>query len=181
MGYIRAFLRHPITTGSVKPSSRYLIKKMLAPIEFSSAKTIIELGPGNGCITKELLKKMHPESKLISIEINPKFAKQLEKINNPQLEILVADAASLPSLLAKRGLTPDYIVSGVPLGAMKKKDVLAIMSAIKESTTTGKFIQFQYTLRWHKVFNEYFDTSISYTPLNIPPAFVYTCSTSSPI
>ena len=41
---------------------------------------------------------------------------------------------------------------------------------------SGKFIQFQYSLNSKKMFKSIFNhVSITFTLLNFPPAFVYTC------
>lgn len=41
----------------------------------------------------------------------------------------------------------------------------------------GKYIQFQYSLNAKKKLQSYFsEVKINFTPLNIPPAFVYICS-----
>ena len=53
--------------GSVLPSSRFLSKKMLQPIQFATANVIVELGPGTGVFTKALLKAMPQDSQLLVI------------------------------------------------------------------------------------------------------------------
>ena len=79
--------------GSVLPSSRFLSKKMLAPISFEQAKVIIELGPGTGVFTKELLGKIKPHTQLIVIELNDAFYKALqEKIKAPNLHLIHGSA-----------------------------------------------------------------------------------------
>ena len=57
------------TSGTVVPSSKYLANKMLKDIDFSSAKLIVELGPGNGVITHDILKKLSPDATLICFEL----------------------------------------------------------------------------------------------------------------
>ncbi|GIS50844.1 MAG: hypothetical protein Ct9H90mP25_2780 [Gammaproteobacteria bacterium] len=39
------------TTGTITPSSKKLVERLLAPIDFSETLLIAELGPGNGCFT----------------------------------------------------------------------------------------------------------------------------------
>ena len=48
------------TSSTIIPSSFFLTKKMLQNIHFASADIIVELGPGNGAITKFILRKLHP-------------------------------------------------------------------------------------------------------------------------
>ena len=47
--------------GSIVPSSRFLIKQLLEPINFGRARVIVEYGPGSGVITAELLRRMGGE------------------------------------------------------------------------------------------------------------------------
>ena len=46
------------TSGTITPSSKVLIKTLLAPIDFTSARCLIELGPGTGCVTRSILERM---------------------------------------------------------------------------------------------------------------------------
>ncbi|MDE2262321.1 MAG: methyltransferase, partial [Gammaproteobacteria bacterium] len=54
--FARNFFRHPRMLGSIVPSSRFLIRQLLAPIDWSAARVIVEYGPGVGCITAEILR-----------------------------------------------------------------------------------------------------------------------------
>ena len=67
-------IRNFKTTGTITPSSKKLVERLLAPIDFSETLLIAELGPGNGCITKALLERMNKESILLCLEVNQDFA-----------------------------------------------------------------------------------------------------------
>src|SRR6202050_2048448 len=73
----RNFFRHPRMLGSIVPSSRFLIRQLLAQINFTQARVIVEYGPGVGGITSEILRRMHPDAILIAIEMNPDFVSSL--------------------------------------------------------------------------------------------------------
>jgi phospholipid N-methyltransferase len=49
--FARNFFRHPRMLGSIVPSSRFLIKQLLEPIDWAQAHVIVEYGPCVGCIT----------------------------------------------------------------------------------------------------------------------------------
>ena len=74
--FLREFFKANRMVGSVLPSSRFLSSKMLAPIDFSKSKVVVELGPGTGVFTKALLKAMPQDSQLLVIELNEAFAAQ---------------------------------------------------------------------------------------------------------
>jgi phospholipid N-methyltransferase len=73
--FLREFFKANRMVGSVLPSSRFLSSKMLAPIDFSKSKVVVELGPGTGVFTKALLKAMPQDSQLLVIELNEAFFK----------------------------------------------------------------------------------------------------------
>jgi phospholipid N-methyltransferase len=58
--FARNFFRHPRMLGSIVPSSRFLIKELLQPIDWNQARVIVEYGPGVGVITAEILRRMRP-------------------------------------------------------------------------------------------------------------------------
>ena len=57
---------------------------MVAKSEIDSAKVIVELGPGTGAITKEILEKMPEDCDLWTFEINKDFVSHLKE-NYPHL------------------------------------------------------------------------------------------------
>src|ERR1700692_749825 len=71
--FARNFFRHPRMLGSIVPSSRFLIKQLLEPVDWAQARVIVEYGPGVGSITTEILRRMRPDASLIAIETNPEF------------------------------------------------------------------------------------------------------------
>ena len=44
--FLRGFLKHPVMVGSIIPSSRVLIDKMLRPVDWDNTKLFVEYGPG---------------------------------------------------------------------------------------------------------------------------------------
>jgi len=159
------------------PSSRFLAKKMLKSIDFSKAKVIVELGPGDGIITHHILKKINKDTTVICFEINDVFYDNLLKIENPQLKVLKKSAENLEEELQLLGFTEvDYVVSSLPLSIIPKKIALNILKSSKDILVeNGMYVQYQYSLSYYKkikaVFGE--NVSLSFEALNVPPAFVY--------
>lgn len=73
------------SSGALSPSSRFLVDKTLKTVNFERARTIVELGSGNGCVTREILSRMHPEAKLIGFEISDFFFNECKKIDDDRL------------------------------------------------------------------------------------------------
>ena len=150
---------------------------MLKGIDFSKPIRVVELGPGTGCMTESILSQMHPDSELICIEINPTFCKQLKKFENDnKFNLHQASALDFSSQLD--GEKIDYVISGLPLANFKKNEINSIFQEIESALKPGgKYIQFQYTLKLKQLFKKSFnEVSKSFTPFNMPPAFVFKCS-----
>lgn len=178
--FFKEFFREKKQVGAIAPSSRFLMRKMLKPINFERAKIIVELGPGNGVFTKGLLDKMNSDCRLFSFELNETFFSHIQsEIKDHRLTLLNQSAEKIGDILKANGIEKaDYIVSSLPLAVIPgpiKTNILD--NAQKYLSEHGKYIQFQYTLNAKKLLEERFSkVKIDFTPVNIPPAFIYRCS-----
>jgi len=104
------------TSGTITPSSKSLIKTLLAPIDFNSANCIIELGPGTGCVTRSILERMSPDCVLICFEVNGDFIEQLTALQDSRLRVVNACASSIRTILDELDIEDvDHIVSSLSL------------------------------------------------------------------
>lgn len=165
------------------PSSRFLVSRLLAPINFSKAKVIVEFGPGNGKITKEILKQLQPNAILISFEINENFYNSLLKINDSRFKVIASSAENVQEVLNNHGFEKaDYIISSLPLTNIPRRISQSILeNAYNALKANGMFIQYQYSLTYFKTLKGIFNghLKLSFEALNIPPAFVYRCKKGS--
>ncbi len=178
--FFREFLRDRKMVGSVVPSSDVLVKMMIQPIKFEEAKVIVELGPGTGCVTEALLKRMAPDAKLISFELNEAFCERLRKQfpGDDRLVVIHDSAHRLGEHLAALGFShADNVVSSLPLTNIPGKIKISILNAVAHYLSErGTFTQFQYYKTAEKLIRKKFkQVRIRFTPLNIPPAFIYVC------
>jgi phosphatidylethanolamine/phosphatidyl-N-methylethanolamine N-methyltransferase len=178
--FFREYLKNIRSVGAVAPSSRYLARKMVASIDFDSAKVIIEYGPGTGVFTSEIIKRKHPGTTLLVIETNETFYQKLvgKYADTPGVEIINASAEDIDSLHAVRKLSsPDYIISGLPFTALPASVSRKILTeTAKLLGKRGQFITFQYTLVKKALFAKYFSNiAVTRELRNIPPAYVLTC------
>ncbi len=178
------FLKEAISTvktsGTIIPSSRFLAEKMLKNIDFDKAEVIVELGSGNGAITKHILNKMNKQTKLVCFEINESFHQELSKIKHCQMTILKSSAENINEELEKLGFEEaDYVVSGLPLTMIPNEISENILIETHKSLKKGgRFVQFQYSLDYYKKLKSIFskeNVSLNFEPLNFPPAFIYSC------
>lgn len=165
------------TTGTFTRSSSYLCKTILKEIDFKKADVIVELGGGDGVITRHLLKKMKPDASLLTFEIHPPFLEILKTIEDPRLHIIQESAANIKEELDKRKITRvEYIVSGLPLVNFPENVALQIVKACKSVLKPGgRYIQFHYSLLARKLYKNVFgNVKVRIQLINFPPAFVLT-------
>jgi phospholipid N-methyltransferase len=164
-------------TGAIAPSGPMLAKSMAKAVgQLAPGQVIIELGPGTGAFTKELVKQ-YPDNPVVAIEFNPVFVRRLRE-TLPETTIIEGCASRLPAHLAALGLDGDQVgavVSGLPLLVLPKDLSRAIFSAIAQVLPAGQpYIQFTYSERaWRRFEPHGFRPSKPKKVwLNFPPAVV---------
>jgi phospholipid N-methyltransferase len=177
MGYVKAFMDDR-SIGSVTPSSRFLVERMCKSAALEDAKVVVEYGPADGVITRDLLKRMRPDARLIAVEFNEKMhASLIEKVKDPRLTALRGDVRRIDALLAERGLTAvDRIVSCVPFALFTGRERHEILTKTTNLLAPGgRFVAFGYTTHLIPMLGDYFsDVDIQFEVRNIPPSFVFT-------
>ena len=178
MSFFRSVLTNYRTIGAISPSSRFLYKQMISPIDLSHDLHIVEFGAGSGTFTDALLKKITSGSQVSIFEIDPLFIKKLQLKYKGDDRVVVYSVGAEESTKFFESETVDYILSSLPLGLMNESIVFKILESakyiLKES---GEFIQYQYFLQNKKQIRHIFPkVRYRFTPLNLPPAFIYICS-----
>jgi phospholipid N-methyltransferase len=106
--------------GSLIPSSRFLVDRLLDQIDWARAETIVEYGPGIGTITAPILDRMSPQARLVVFEMNHDFVVHLRRsFRHPRLEVVHGSAERVRTELDRLKLAgADYIISGIPYTTM---------------------------------------------------------------
>ena len=176
--FIKESLKSLKEVGTVFPSSKFVVSKMIEPINFKKDISILEFGSGTGVITKEILKKMTVRSKLICFETNKSFQKELKQKFDGKITLINDSAENMKFHLNKLEITKvDYIISSIPLVTLQKKTTNNILLTSAETLGKNKkFVQLQYSKMMDKRLKKYFNQiDIKFTPKNYIPAFIYTC------
>lgn len=180
------FLRSPLNTGAVAPSSATLVTDLINQIEFSQAKSIVELGPGTGAITESLVERLQADTHFFALELNPKFAEQTRR-RCPGTIVKVGCATTLNEQLKHFGLDEcDCVVSALPWTLFDAETQDRLIQSIRASLSpTGNFIFYTYLgaewlpsgARLRQVVRKHFSAvrRVTHTFRNLPPAAVYVC------
>jgi phospholipid N-methyltransferase len=177
--FARNFFRHPRMLGSIVPSSRFLIKQLLEPIDWTRARVIVEYGPGVGSITQEILERMRPDAVLIAIETNPSFVQLLRSsFQDERLRIVHGSAEAVDAILHHQGVAQaSYIISGIPFSmfsAALRERILRRTCAVLEPG--GAFFVYQFSTAVLEDLRRIFGhVRRAFEPLNILPAHLFFC------
>jgi phospholipid N-methyltransferase len=177
--FARNFFRHPRMLGSIIPSSRFLIKQVLAPIDWGQARVIVEYGPGVGSITSEILRRMRPDATLIVIETNPEFVSFLRSSSDDErLHVVEASAESVVEILRQHGHEKaNYVISGIPfstISAPLRERILRKTCSVLEPH--GSFLVYQFSTRVLSDLQRIFRyVRHEFEPLNVLPAHLFFC------
>lgn len=167
------FLLHPIRNASVTPSSVTAAKAMVNGIDFTDMSTIVELGPGTGVFTSEILAKATPGTRVILIEIEKRYVDLLRKKFGDIVIVEHASVADLERIVTKHGGRVNLIVSGLPVvihGVTEK-----FLESIKRYTDGGTIYRF-FSYSPPRVRRIYRDLPVYQVTLalrNVPPLWVY--------
>ena len=172
--FLKEALQSPKTIGAIAPSSSRLAKMMAQRAVADRPDVILEVGAGDGAITKALLKARRPETMLLICEQNPVFRDALTDLlkEEPNVELFIGTIQNCPSDWHGQA---GVVVSGLPFASFPlplRHELLATFQTLLQPG--GHFIAFQYTKLHFKTFRRYFfEHSYSYTLQNMPPAYVF--------
>ena len=173
------FFRHPKMLGSIVPSSRFLIRQLLEPVDWGQARVIVEYGPGVGVITTEVLRRMGPDTVLIAIETNPDFVSYLrDSIKDERLHVVEGSAESVDEILRRYGQSnASYIISGIPFSTIpapvRERILLKTCEVLKPG---GSFLVYQFSSRVLQDLQRIFRyVRRKFEPLNVLPAHLFFC------
>ena len=121
--FFRQWLKAPLTTAAVSPSSRELAAEMLSQLPEGAAK-VIELGGGTGVFTEALLTRGIAPENLLVFELNESLHLHLTQ-RFPSTRIVCADALSTARVVEREKFAQpgevDAIVSGLGLLSMSQE------------------------------------------------------------
>ena len=178
--FARNFFKFPSMIGSIVPSSRFLVKDLMAQLNWQRAHVVVEFGPGVGTITKELLLRLRQDAVLVVIEVNGDFVQYLRNtICDSRLRIVQGSAAHVRQILSNQGLSgADYIISSLPYSLMTDA---ARQEIVTESRLAlhpqGSLLVFQYSrLLLPYLKSTFSSVRLKFQLLNILPASIFHCT-----
>lgn len=146
--FLKQFLDRPGMVGSVIPTSRATIRALLDPVDWRDVHCVVEYGPGTGVFTREILRRIGPDARLIAIDTSERFIRHLHAtITDSRLDCVHGSAADIEAILAVRGIAQaDHVISGLPFSTLPRAVAHAIMDATHRAIRPGgAFLIYQYS------------------------------------
>jgi phospholipid N-methyltransferase len=175
--FLRGFIKNPVMVGSVIPSSKVLIDKMLSPVDWEATKLFVEYGPGVGTFTRPILDRLGKDAKLIAIDTNPDFVEFLRKqFPDPRLIVVHGSASDVERIVKEQGFDhADYVVSGLPFSTLPPGVGDAIGAATARVTRPGgAFLVYQFSPKVRDFIAPYFERiERGFEWINVPPATLF--------
>ncbi|MDO8521295.1 MAG: methyltransferase domain-containing protein [bacterium] len=160
--------------GAVTMSSGYVVADVLKRLP-EHPHLIVEYGPGEGAITRAILRILPADARLVAVEPNKEFLAALEKIADSRLTVIqkMAQDLSPEELAGMQGA--DAVVASLPSFYLSKKDRQKVVADAYDMLLSGGVFIFSHQYSWlmRKPLEEKFaDVVIAFEPRNIFPCFI---------
>jgi len=175
--FLREFFRNWREVGFPLPSSRRAAQKVCELVDFVAGRSFIEIGPGTGSITRELLSFLHDDATLTALEVNRDFCRALRSVEDSRLKVHNVSAFQIRSVIREK---VDCIISGIPIASMTNSEVWAYLQQVTQVLKPeGIFIQLQIAPVSYLTLRHFFrEVKVAFTLRNTPPLFLYRCRTT---
>lgn len=184
--FVGKFLRSPRRIGAILPSSSALAEEIVKQARVQKADAVLELGPGTGAFTRQIITAMPPNARLLSIEADASLALLVRK-KFQHITVAAGYAQNARRIMkAYKFPRPDSIVSGLPwalFDSTTQQDILTEAHAVLKPGGTFATFAYVHALSFPeaKAFRSLIEKSFSCIRTsriiwnNLPPAIVYTC------
>ncbi len=185
------FLRKPTQIGALCPSSSTLCRSITDSIGLEDAASVVELGPGTGVITREIIRRIRPRTTFVAVELDASLCLSLRR-RFPGLHLYNDSASHLGEILEAEHLThADVIVSGLPWAVfpepLQREILTGVLAALRPGGCFTTFAYLQGLMlpagrRFRRQLHDLFDTTDTLPIIwrNLPPSLIYRCHTVAP-
>lgn len=148
--FLQGFVEHPVMVGSIIPSSRFTIARMLGPVKWDECKLFVEYGPGVGTFCRPVLERLARDGRLIVIDTNPLYIDYLKAtITDSRFIPVLGSAADVEDIVQAHGFDhADYVLSGLPFSTLPDGVGPAIAAATHRVLRPGgAFLVYQFSAK----------------------------------
>ncbi|PIW56572.1 MAG: methyltransferase [Sphingomonadales bacterium CG12_big_fil_rev_8_21_14_0_65_65_10] len=175
--FFKGFVREPVMVGSIIPSSRFTVNKMLDPVKWDECDLFVEYGPGVGTFCQPVLDRLKRDGTLIVIDTNPLYIDYLKRtITDSRFHAVLGSAEDVEEIVKAHGFDhADYVLSGLPFSTLPdgvgERIAAATGRVIRES---GAFLVYQFSVAARDFMAPHFARIDSgFEPLNVLPCRLF--------
>lgn len=173
INFLKTF-RSDKNIGALVASSRFVVRSVLAYMP-RDTKTIVECGPGDGVMTRELLRRLPSDGTLLAIEANKDFIALLRNIHDSRFDLVEGRVQDIVSHVSSHRVCPvDFMVASIPFSFLRPSERMQVVQdAYKILKPKGIFIIFNYSPLMYRTMKKIFgNTNILFEVRNVPPCFI---------
>jgi phospholipid N-methyltransferase len=174
--FFRGFLESPRMVGSIIPSSRATIDKMLEPVDWDRCRLFVEYGPGVGTFCGPVLDRLPRDGELLVIDTNPLYIDYLRRtIRDSRFHAVLGSAEDVERIVRSIGHEQaDYILSGLPFSTLPDGVGPAIAAATHRVIRPGgAFLTYQFSAVARDLTARHFPrVETGFVWLNVPPCLL---------
>jgi len=168
------FTKNLFTTGAFSETSRDVEIEICQYISDQPNQVIVEYGMGHGNITREILNRISPNSKVYAFEVKKEFCDHVAKELNDDRLIIVNDGAENMKNHVKEEI--HSVIGSIPFSFFSKEKGLAILQdSYDQLVNEGFYSQVLYTKFNFKKFLQVFDDCEMKKLKNFPTEYIYHC------
>ena len=136
--FFKGMMQGPKTVGAIVPTSSVTAKRMASVIDVKSGLPVLELGPGTGVITKQILARGVPAENVVSVEYSEDFYRRLVE-DYAGVNFIHGDAFDLKNILGGfADQTFDCVISAVPMLSFPMEARIQLMEDLLSRIPEGR-------------------------------------------
>lgn len=175
LAYLKSFFKDK-DVASVTPTSKFCVRTVCEPIDFSNDISVVEYGAGAGVFSRYLLENITSSSRLYLFETNEILFQRLQQINDERVSLFHNSVEQVSELLPDkiRG-NIDFIISGIPFSFFDDEVKSLVLGQSYELLRQGgEFLAYQTSGHLKKPLRKTFgNLTTQWEWRNIPPMTVY--------
>ena len=175
--FLQGFIEHPVMVGSIIPSSRFTVQRMLGPVKWDECQLFVEYGPGVGTFCRPVLERLRRDGRLIVIDTNPLYIDYLKAtITDSRFIPVLGSAADVEEIVRAHGFDhADYVLSGLPFSTLPDGIGPALAAATHRVLRPGgAFLVYQFSAKARDFMARHFARiDQAFEPLNVLPCKLF--------
>ncbi|MFB6258394.1 MAG: class I SAM-dependent methyltransferase [Flavobacteriales bacterium] len=135
--YLLQFFKDP-KVAAVGPTSRRVVEGVCDGLPFDRDIRLLELGPGDGAVTRKVLDRLSSGSRVLALETNESFYKELASWDDPRLTVIQDRAENFLRHMEQQGFKGvDHIISGIPSSMLSHEQRIDLVMNFYRSLEEG--------------------------------------------